>query len=268
MTVQGDFVQKYGSWAVVTGASDGIGREFARSLAACGFNLVINARRKQELESLAAELRAGHRVEVQIVDGDLTIDGVAENLFNKTQGLDIGLLVAAAGFGTSGVFLGNKIADEINMVMVNCIAVTELVFRYGQLFKNQKRGGVVVLSSLVAFQGVPYAANYAATKAYIQTFAEGLYHELKPFGVDVLSVAPGPVKTGFGARAHMAMGMAETPAVVARQSLKALGKKITIRPGFLANFLGLSLRMLPRWGRVLVMGKIMQEMTETYRISK
>ncbi len=137
-----------------------------------------------------------------------------------------------------------------------------LAYEFGTRFARRDGGGIVLLSSLVAFQGVPRAANYAATKAYVQTFAEGLRQELSGSGVDVLAVAPGPVHSGFGQRANVQMSMAQTPAEVARGALRALGTRVTVRPGFLAQFLELSLKPLPRWGRIRVMGLVMGGMTK------
>jgi short-subunit dehydrogenase len=118
------------------------------------------------------------------------------------------------------------------------------------------------MGSLVGFQGTPTAANYAATKAFIQAFAEGIHYELKPFGVDVLSSAPGPVASGFAKRADMKMGQAATPEEVARGTVEALGRQVTVRPGFLSKFLGWSLIMLPRLTRVRLMHAIMGGMTK------
>ena len=118
------------------------------------------------------------------------------------------------------------------------------------------------MSSLVAFQGVPRAANYAATKAFIQSFAEGLGHELGPRGVDVLATALGPVRSGFATRAAMTMARAQTPDEVAGATLRARGRRRTVRPGLLAKLLELSLKVLPRWGRVRMMAAVMAEMTK------
>ena len=118
---------------------------------------------------------------------------------------------------------------------------------------------------MVAFQGVPYSANYAASKAHIQSFAEALYHELKPFGVDVLAAAPGPVRSGFEARANMQMDMFLTPDKVAIPILRALGKSSTVLPGTLTKFLVYSLRMLPRPIKVRVMKIVMGGMTAHQR---
>ncbi len=256
---------KYGQWAVVTGASDGIGKAFAELLAEAGFNLVVAARRQDVLARVAKNLSRSHGVEVRPVTCDLRgSEGVAL-LEDATKGLDAGLLVAAAGFGTSGPFLSSDLNAELEMIDVNCRAVTALAHAFGNRFVRRGGGAVVLLSSLVAFQGVPRAANYAATKAYVQTFAEGLRLELSGSGVDVLAVAPGPVRSGFGQRANMQMSMAQTPGEVARGALRALGTKGTVRPGFLAQFLELSLKPLPRWGRVRVMGLVMAGMTKHHQ---
>jgi uncharacterized protein len=114
----------------------------------------------------------------------------------------------------------------------------------------------------VGFHGAPLSATYAATKGFVQSFAEGLGAELRPRGVSVLSVAPGPIATGFASRAGMQMSMSQRPETVARSALAALGRRGTVRPGFLSKFLGWSLAMLPRWGRVRVTGLIMKGMVD------
>jgi len=253
---------KYGHWAVVTGASDGIGKAFAEMLAQSGFNLVVAARRGDTLATLATHLSGVHGVEVRPVACDLGRPEGLAILEDATKTLDAGLLVASAGFGTSGPFLHSVLSIELGMIDVNCRAITALAYTFGNRFVRRSGGAIVLLSSLVAFQGVPGAANYAATKAYVQTFAEGLRQELSSAGVDVLAVAPGPVRSGFGQRANMQMGMAQTPGEVARGALRALGSRGTVRPGFLAQFLELSLKPLPRWGRVRVMGLVMRGMTK------
>jgi short-subunit dehydrogenase len=121
------------------------------------------------------------------------------------------------------------------------------------------------MSSMVAFQGVPYSANYAATKAYVQSLAEALAEELKPYGVDVLAAAPGPVASGFGQRANIKMNMSLTPQQVGIPILKALGRKTTVLLGFLTKFLVYSLRTVPRWGKVKIMKLVMGGMTEHQR---
>ncbi|MBL8951823.1 MAG: SDR family NAD(P)-dependent oxidoreductase [Myxococcaceae bacterium] len=257
---QPGLAERYGPWAVVTGASDGIGREMARVLGSSGLNVVLVARRRERLEALAAELR-GYGVDVKVEAADLGDLAELERVLTTCAGLDVGLLVASAGFGTSGSFLEQPLAAELTMLDVNCRAVVVMCHALGRQLAARGRGGLVLMSSLVAFQGVPRAAHYAATKAYVQSLAEGLHVELRPRGVEVLASAPGPIRSGFGARADMQMGMAESPEVVARGTLAALGRAGTVRPGLLSKLLELSLATLPRWARVRVMALVMGGMT-------
>ena len=148
------------------------------------------------------------------------------------------------------------------MIDVNCRAVAALAHHFGNRFAKVGRGGLVLMSSLLAFQGVPRAANYAATKAYVQSLAEGLRLELSPLGVDVVAAAPGPIQSGFAKRADMKMSMAGTPASVAQGALEALGRTGTVRPGLLSRVLGFALAFLPRWGRVRMMSLVMAGMTK------
>lgn len=168
--------------------------------------------------------------------------------------------MAAAGFGALGDFVTLDPAEEATMVDVNCRALVSMTHGFARRMTARGKGGLVMFSSLVGFQGVPGSATYAATKGFVQGFAEALAVELRPKGVTVLSVAPGPVQTGFGARAGMRMARAEDPATVARVALRALPSGGTVRPGVLAKALGWSLAFLPRWGRVRVLGQIMKGM--------
>jgi hypothetical protein len=254
------FAEKYGSCALVTGASDGIGREFARRLAEAGLNLVLVARRAEVLEQLAGELRSSFGVDVAVLPADLARSEAVDSIARLTADLDLGLLVAAAGFGTSGRFVDSQVQDELEMIDLNCRAVAALAHHFGARFSRRGRGGIVLVSSVVAFQGVPRAANYAATKAYVQSLAEGLRAELEPLGVDVVASAPGPVHSGFAGRAGMRMGLAQTPLAVAQATLDALGRRGTVRPGWLSKLLGWSLALLPRWARVRVMALVMRGM--------
>ncbi|MEM7138594.1 MAG: SDR family oxidoreductase [Myxococcota bacterium] len=257
--------QKYGPWAVVTGASDGIGREIACRLAEAGLHVVAVARRQARLRTLAQALQTNSDVQVRVVDADLSTDEGWQSVLRATTDLDVGLLVACAGFGGSGDFVDAELTHELEMVDVNCRALMALTHEYGRRFTEQGRGGMVLMSSLVAFQGVPRAAHYAATKAYVQALAEGLRIELAPRGVDVLASAPGPVHSGFASRADMEMGMGLYPVQVAQATLDALGRRTTVRPGWLSKFLEASLSLLPRSLRVRIMALVMGGMTKHQR---
>lgn len=248
---------RFGPWAVVTGASDGIGRAFAEQLAEAGLHLVLVARGAPRLEALAAQLRAAHHVEVEVVAVDLSTAEGVEALLARNVGREVGLLVAAAGFGGAGPFLAAPLDEALNMVDLNCRAVVQLCHRFGADLVARGGGGIILLSSIVAFQGAPQAATYGATKAFVQSLAEGLAVELGPAGVSVLAAAPGPVRSGFAARARMVMGATVSPEVVARGSLAALARGGTTRPGALSMLLGWSLALLPRPLRVRLMAQIM-----------
>ena len=250
----------YGPLALVTGASDGIGRAFAEELAAAGFNLILVARRDSELRRIADALIERHGVRVETFPIDLSAPTATARLMEVTRKQDVGLLVAAAGFGTSGAFAKSSIDTELQMIDVNCRAVVELCYGVGQNMVPRGRGGIVLFGSLVGWQGTPAAATYAATKAFIQCFAEGIGDELAHFGVDVLSCAPGPVDSGFAARANMTMNASDSPSQIARESLKALGRRRTVVPGRVGKALTWSLALLPR---VTIMGRVMRGMARS-----
>ena len=253
---------RYGPYAIVTGASSGIGLGIARRLAEAGLNLVLVARREELLEASARTFRSEFGTDVRIIAADLSSEPENARVLAETRELDIGMLVASAGFGTSGAFLDSPVTDELDMLHVNCRSLLTLTHHFGRRFRERGRGGLVLLSSMVAFQGVPYAAHYAATKAYVQSLAEGLHVELSGTGVDVLAAAPGPTNSGFADRADMRMGMALASEDVALPTLRALGRKSTVMPGLLTKFLVGSLATLPRVGKVRMMGQVMHGMTK------
>lgn len=250
-------LNKYGKWAIVTGASSGIGLELATQLASAGFNLIINARSNELLQQVSRKLEEQFNIQAVPVQADLSEPEGIEKIILQSKSIDIGLLINNAGYGTSGLFTSSSLHTEINMLRVNCEAVLSLTHYFAQKFKEQKRGGIIFLSSLVAFQGVPYAANYAASKAYIQSFAEALFEELKPFNVDVLAASPGPVNSNFEERANMRMGKALSPSQIGVPVLASLGRQSNVVPGTLSKILVYSLRTVPRFVKIKIMKKVM-----------
>jgi short-subunit dehydrogenase len=218
----------------------------AREAAARGLNVVLVARRRALLDELAGELGGATRRSVRVLDVDLSHERGVTDVLNATADLDVGLFAACAGFGTSGPFLSADVDREIRMLHVNCRAVMTMTLALGRRMRLRGRGGIVLMGSLVGFQGVPRAAHYAATKAYVQSFAEGLGRELAPAGIAVLSSAPRPVASGFGEVANMRIRNGVSAATVARETLEALGRTGIVRPGRLSKLLEASLAPLPR----------------------
>lgn len=251
---------QYGPWAVVTGASDGIGRAVAQRAASDGFNVLLAARSEAKLIALADELRRMHGVQARAVPVDLSRPDGVTTLLSSTGDVDVGLAVLAAGFATGGDFLRSPASDELEMIAVNITAVTALTHAFSRRMAERGRGGIVLFGSLLGWAGVPGEANYAATKAYVLTLAEGLHRELKQRGIDVLAVAPGPVHTGFADRAGMTMRSAATPEVVANAAWAALGRRTTVVPGALAKVLTAAVKSVPRGPRSAILGRVMASM--------
>jgi hypothetical protein len=231
-----DLHAKYGEYALVTGASSGIGAEFAGQLAAAGLSLVLVARRKDRLDALAGRLRTTHGNATEVIKLDLAGEGAVAELARRTSHLDIGLVVSSAGIVTSGPFLGNELAAESALLRLNLMAPAQLAHVYGQLLARRGRGGLILVSSAVAFAPVPYTANYAAAKAYIASLGQALHYELKGTGIDVLTLAPGPTRTE-GAQNAPGIDFAKLPlppmqpGPVVRAALRALGRKPMVIPG-------------------------------------
>ncbi len=264
---QARLAREYGPWAVITGASSGIGRAIALQLAESGLDLILVARRTPLLEAFAEEVKKKWGTQVHCLGADLAKRDETLKLLDQVKTYDIGLFVGAAGFGTSGTFMEAELQQELNMLAVNCEAILIMTHHFAKNMASRGHGGIILLASLVGFQGVPYAAHYAATKAYVQSLGEAIAVELKHKNVDVLSAAPGPVNSGFADRANMQMGKVLSPNQVAVPILKALGKRHTVLPGGLTKLLIGSLRTVPRWAKVRIMSKVMGGMTQHQRVS-
>ncbi|MDR1799520.1 MAG: SDR family NAD(P)-dependent oxidoreductase, partial [Bifidobacteriaceae bacterium] len=194
-TTTGSFRDRYGPWAVVTGASRGLGAEYARQLAARGLNLVLVARSAGDLADLAGDLQTRYGSQTRTVALDLSQDGFLEPLQAVTTGLEVGLLVSNAALSTVGPLLSRDQDQLVRQLHLNARAGLILVRHYGALMVTRGRGGVILLSSGSALHGTPWSANYAGTKAYNLMLAEALWYEWHPLGVDVLGVMAGVTRT-------------------------------------------------------------------------
>jgi short-subunit dehydrogenase len=256
----GRFRSRYGPWAVITGASDGIGKALAGQVAARGINVILVARNEPKLRAIADQLTGALAIQTRVIAADVSDSNAVARLEDQTRDIDVGLVILAAGFGTADAFADAPLEPELEMIGVNITAVARLAHTFARRLVDRGSGGMILFGSILGWQGVPGQASYGATKAYVQSLAEGLHHELAPRGVDVLSVAPGPVQSGFGARAAMNMRFATTPDVVARATLEALGSRTTVVPGFRGRFLTAALSMLPRGLRIRVLGRVIRSM--------
>jgi uncharacterized protein len=180
------FAARYGRWAVIAGASEGIGAAVADQLAARGLDLVLIARNEALLEQVAAGARDRHGVQTRVVVQDLTATDVVAKLATATDDLEVGLLVYNAGASDrTNAFLDNEIDYSLKQVALDCIGPMALAHHFGSGMRSRGRGGIVIVASLACLAGSATLAVYSAVKAFQHTFAEGLWAELRPHGVDV-----------------------------------------------------------------------------------
>lgn len=187
-------IASYGPWAVVTGASSGIGQAFASHLAAANLNLVLVARSTDRLESLGDSLSHRHGIAYRVVTADLSQPDAVSAIVDATEALDVGLLVSNAGAGRPGKLLDQTLDDLHRRFTLNATSHLDLVHAFGRRFVARGRGGIILVSAL-ALHGIPHMAHESAAKAYVLNLGEALHHELASAGVDVTVLLPGNVDT-------------------------------------------------------------------------
>ncbi len=255
--------KKYGDWALVTGASSGIGRAFARQIAAAGMNVVIVARRERALDALRAEIEKHHGVSVRVVVADLTSPESTARILEATRDLDIGLMIPNAGMEITGEFISTDLAAQEDLLRLNILSPLELTHAFARQMARRRRGGILLLASTFAFQGVPYVANYAASKAYILHFGEALSHEMKRHGVDVTVLAPGMTRTEMPAKMPVDFSRipmkSMAPEAVARFGLKRLGRQPVAVPGMMNRMFAFMNRLMPRSAPVNMFGGMLKK---------
>lgn len=185
------------SWAVVTGASGGLGEAYARELASQGSNVVLVARSVDKMEALAAELSAGQGIDTMILPCNLSDPDARATLVEKLDTLDIHTLVNNAGFGTMGMFGELERSRIIDEVELNVVALTQLTHAVVPKMVARGQGTIINVASLAAFQPMPQMATYAATKSYVLNFTSALWGEMEGTGVRVVCICPGPTDTSF-----------------------------------------------------------------------
>jgi short-subunit dehydrogenase len=232
-----------GKWALITGASSGLGLEFADLLAAQKVNLVLAARRQESMEKLAADLRRKYGVDVLVEAIDLAAPGAASRLKSSLNN---------AGYGLHGALLDTPIERTTDMIQLNITTLTELTYLFGRDMAARRSGHILLVASLMAFQAVPSYAAYAATKAYVLALGEALHDELRSHGVVVTTLCPGHTATGFDAAAGAATTallrlLTMKPRPVAASGVRALmeGKAMVIA-GLANKMAAFSNRLTPR----------------------
>ncbi|WP_433526029.1 SDR family NAD(P)-dependent oxidoreductase [Nocardia pseudovaccinii] len=206
--------------ALVTGASSGIGKAFADVLAAMGLDLVLVARRLDRLEESAAKLSQEHGVQVRPVQVDLSAPTATQQMLDATGALDIGLVVSNAGFGMKGAHADNDPQAMADMLMVNCHVPMQLAHGFIPRLRRRGRGGIIFTSSVEALMGCPYSAAYSASKALVKSLGEGLWAELQPDGIDVLTLCPGATESE--AAANQGIDMSTLPEVMSAEEVARL----------------------------------------------
>ena len=243
-----------GRWALVTGASAGIGEALAIDLAAAGSNLILTARRADRLEALARRLGSEHQIQAQVIAADLADPAAPQQLFDATEGRGtaVEILINNAGFGYYGEFISGDAAWQRTMIDVNCKAVVELTQLFLPRMIERKRGDIMIVASTAAYQPVPYMATYAATKAFDRMFAEALAEETARFGIRVSALCPGPTESEFGKvagsppSADRGRGFQKADEV-ARKGLEGLARgEHWVIPSFANNAMVFAQRVFPR----------------------
>jgi short-subunit dehydrogenase len=255
-----------GTTALVTGASSGLGAEFARQLAARGSDVVLVARSADRLATMAEELRARHQVTVTTLSADLSTAAGVSRIVALTATTEVHVLVNNAGFGTYGRFADLDAAHEHAEVMVNVIAAVDLAHAVLPGMLARRAGGIITVASTIAFQPSPLQAVYGGTKAFVLAFSEALWAETRGSGVRVVTLCPGPTATGYfanlgdqDATTSIIYRHTADPASVVRAGLTGLDHDaMTVIPGLRNRLLAQGHRFMPR----TVMAKVARSMLE------
>ncbi|NOY22099.1 MAG: SDR family oxidoreductase [Acidobacteria bacterium] len=252
-------------WAVITGASSGIGKEFAYQLGKKGYNVALVARSRDKLEAIAADIQKQFGRETRVIPLDLTHRDFARELADRTVDMAVTMVINNAGFGTSGSFLEIEDDREIEMITLNCSAVTQVARLFLKRMAKNGEGNMIIVASTASVQPCPWFATYAATKAFDRFLAEALWYEMKPKGVNVLALNPPGTATQFFAEA----GLSDSPKRLAtveqvvRTAFKALGKRPSVIVGVNNRFMAFTERFTPEKLLIAITSRIMKKMIGT-----
>lgn len=254
-----------GSWVLITGASSGFGEEFARQYAARGHRLILVARRLDRLDALAQALRQRHGVEVLVEQVDLSQIADVRRLHAglHARGIEVEVLINNAGHGLQGPFLDGDLEPALSMIQLDIASLTAMTHLFGQDMRRRRRGKILQVASLLAYQGVENFAVYSAAKAYVLRLGEALHREFARDGVTVTTLCPGLTDTGFARVAQqritpqLAALMMQAPPVV-RAGIRALdGGRISVVPGLINRLNAVFMWATPRWVHQAVLSRIL-----------
>jgi uncharacterized protein len=258
------------SWVLVTGASSGFGEEFARQYAAQGRPLVLVARRIEKLQALATELRERYRVEAIVEQVDLSNIAAVIQLHQRLleRGIAIDILINNAGHGLQGTFVDGTLDAALAMLQLDVVSLTAVTHVFAQDMRTRGRGKILLVASMLAYQGIEKFAVYAAAKMYVLRLGEALHRELKRDGVTVTVLCPGMSDTGFATAAQQKLTPAlkllmMQPAPVVRAGIRALqAGRISVVPGWANKASVMFTRATPRWLHQAVFSRIMGAATD------
>lgn len=237
----------YGEWALVTGASSGLGEMFSRRLVAAGMNVVLVARRKDRLEQLADELTEKNNIQTRIICADLSDEEETKAIISAVDDLEIGMLVNNAGIMNTGNFLDNNLDDEIQLINTNCKSFIILTHGLANKMKDRNKGALIFLSSLAAVSAISRWGNYAASKGFGLQFAEAIDAELKNYNIDVMALCPGMTRTELIKISKFNNLMTMDADVVVDIALNKLGKTNVVVPGIMNKINFFLTRLNPRF---------------------
>jgi uncharacterized protein len=255
----------HGKWALITGASSGLGVEFAKLFAERNANLVLVARRTEHMEQLAEALRKEQSVQALVIGMDLSQPRAAAELKAQldARGIGIEVLVNNAGFGLYGEFLDQSVEKITEMMRLNIMSLTELTHVFGREMANRGHGRILLVASVLGYQAVPGYAAYAASKGYVLLLGEALHQELAARGVSVTTISPGKTATAFGAIAGeksslLLKALTMKPQAVAKTGvLSVMRDKASVVPGFMNKVNVFMDRLMPRSMQRMVFGRVM-----------
>lgn len=264
------FNEKYGPWAIVAGAAEGLGEAYSEALARRGVNIFMVDNQAVPLENLSDRLQKEYEIQTRQLIIDLADDDASEQIMGLTQELDVSLLVYNAAYSLIKPFVDHTEEELETFIKVNSSMQIQLVHAFSKrLIDQNHRGGLLLMSSLAGLIGMQLVAPYAATKAFTWNLAEALHHELKPHHIDVMACVAGATSTPAYLKTNPKYGLLKPavmkPEVVAESALDSLGKKTLFIPGFSnrLNYFILT-RLLPRKMAATIANKTMEKMYGHY----